>query len=106
MLALLGTVMVRPVGRTLPPPQSGSTYYVAPRGADGNPGSQSLGGFLGFGLIGTAISRLSHPLGVAVAAVGVARTTYASVLGKGRDVRFAADTPIELQLAPGPSPAK
>ncbi len=41
MLALLGTVMVRPVGRTLPPPQSGSTYYVAPRGADGNPGSQS-----------------------------------------------------------------
>ena len=41
LLALMGAVMVKPAGRTLPPPQSGATYYVAPRGADSNPGSQS-----------------------------------------------------------------
>jgi hypothetical protein len=78
----------------------------AVRTSAGNPGSQSLGGFLGFGLIGAAAARLSHPLGLAFAAVGVAQTVYGHVLGKGRDVRFLADTPIELQLAPGPSPAK
>jgi hypothetical protein len=26
------------------------------------------------------------------------------VLGKGQEVHFAADTPIEVQLAPGPTP--
>src|SRR5436190_18685183 len=41
LLALMGAVLVKPAGRTLPPPQSGATYYVAPRGADSNPGSQS-----------------------------------------------------------------
>ena len=69
-------------------------------------GSQSLGGFLGFGLVGATVARLSQPLGIAFAAVGVARTMYANVLGKGQDVRFVADTPIELQLAPGPTPAR
>jgi hypothetical protein len=76
------------------------------RQGGGNPGSQLLGGFLGFGLVGAAVARLSHPLGIALAAVGVARTMYSNVLGKGQDVRFAADTPVELQFAPGPSPAK
>jgi hypothetical protein len=72
----------------------------------GDPGAQRLGGFFGFGLIGAGVARLSQPVGIAFAAVGVAQTMYANVLGKGRNVRFAADTPIELQLAPGPSPAK
>jgi hypothetical protein len=74
-----------------------------PEGGGGNPGSQSLGGFLGFSLIGAGVARLSQPLGLAFAVVGAARTTYANVLGKGHEVLFAADTPIELQLAPGPS---
>jgi hypothetical protein len=77
-----------------------------PEGGGGNPGLQSLGGFLGFSLIGAGVARLSQPLGLAFAVVGVARTTYANVVGKGHEVRFAADTPIELQLAPGPSRAK
>jgi hypothetical protein len=68
-------------------------------------GSRSLGGFFGLGLIGTALARLSTPVGIAFAAVGVARTTYSNILGKGLEVRFVEDTPIELQLAPGPSPA-
>ena len=34
---------------------------------------------------------------------GAARTMYTNVLGKGREVVFAADTPIQVRLAPGPS---
>jgi hypothetical protein len=69
-------------------------------------GSRSLGGFLGFGLIGTALARVSYPVGVAFAVLGVVRTTYTNILGKGQDVRFPEDTPIELRLAPGVSPAQ
>jgi hypothetical protein len=77
-----------------------------PNGGGGNPGSMSLGGLLGFNIVGAAIAPLSQPLGLALAIFGVARTSYASVVGKGHDVRFAADTPIELELAPGPSPTE
>jgi hypothetical protein len=76
------------------------------RQGGGNLGSRSLGGFFSLGLIGIGVARVSQPVGVVMAAAGVARTTYANILGKGRDVRFAADTPIDLQLAPGPSPSR
>jgi hypothetical protein len=77
-----------------------------PNGGGGNPGSMSLGGLLGFSVVGAAIAPLSQPLGLALAIAGVARTTYSSVVGKGRNVRFEAGTPLELELAPGPSPTK
>ena len=66
-------------------------------------GSRSVGGFLGFGLIGVGLSRFSHPLAIAFAVAGAARTTYANVLGKGQEVRFKPDTPIQVQLAPRPA---
>jgi hypothetical protein len=76
-------------------------------GAVGSAGSggQAFGGFLGFGLIGVGLSQISRPVGVAFAVAGAARTMYTNVLGKGKDVSFPADTPIEVQLAPGPAPA-
>jgi hypothetical protein len=69
-----------------------------------HPGALSTGGFLGLGVVGSVIGPMWRPAGVALSLVGVARTTYKNILGKGQDVRFAEDTPIELQLAPGPSP--
>ena len=44
-----------------------------------------------------------NPVGIALAAVGVARTLYTNVLGRGQELRFVADTRIQVQLAPGPS---
>ena len=32
------------------------------------------------------------------------KAIYANVLGKGREVTFPADTPIQVQLAPGSTP--
>jgi hypothetical protein len=71
----------------------------------GHPGASGTGGFLGLGLVGTVIGPMWRPAGIGLSLVGVARTTYKNILGKGQEVRFAEDTPIELQLAPGPSPA-
>jgi hypothetical protein len=75
---------------------------LASAAQSGNLGSRSVGGFLGFGLIGAVVGRISRPLGVGFAALGVARTVYVSILAKGKEVSFPANTPIQLQLAPGP----
>jgi hypothetical protein len=72
----------------------------------GSPGAQTVGGFMGLGLLGIPLSLMSKPVGIALSAIGAARTTYSNVLGKGQEVRFPADTQIQLQLAPGPSPPK
>jgi hypothetical protein len=74
-----------------------------PAPASGNVGSRGVGGFLGWSLAGTALSFASRPVGIVLAAVGTVRTVYSAVFGKGRDVSFPADTPIQVQLAPGPS---
>jgi hypothetical protein len=64
-------------------------------------GSRGVGGFLGMGLIGAAVSQITRPVGIALGVYGAARTVYTNVLGKGREVTFAADTPIQVRLAPG-----
>jgi hypothetical protein len=71
----------------------------------GHPGALGAGGFLGLGAIGAAIGPAWRPAGLALSAVGIVRTTYKNIFGKGQEVHFGEDTPIELQLAPGPSPA-
>jgi hypothetical protein len=65
--------------------------------------SRGVGGFIGIGLIGAAVSQIARPVGIAMSAYGAVRTVYTNVLGKGREVTFAADTPIQVRLAPGPS---
>ena len=67
-------------------------------------GSRGVGGFLGMGLIGAAVSQITRPVGIAMGVYGAARTIYTNVLGRGREVTFAQDTPIQVRLAPGPSP--
>lgn len=71
----------------------------------GHPGALGVGSFLGLGAVGAVMGPAWRPVGLALSAVGIVRTTYKNVLGKGQEVHFGEDTPIELQLAPGPSPA-
>jgi hypothetical protein len=71
-----------------------------------NPGAVSVGGFFGLGLLGIPLAHMAPPVGVALSAVGAARSVYRNVLAKGREVQFPADTVMKLQLAPGPSGAK
>jgi hypothetical protein len=65
-------------------------------------GSRGVGGFLGLGLLGAGVSQITRPAGIALGVYGAARTIYTNVLGKGREVIFAQDTPIQVRLAPGP----
>jgi hypothetical protein len=71
-----------------------------------NPGARSLGGLFGFGAIGAIVGPFSRPVAIAFSVIGAARTIYTNVVAKGREVTFSADTPIQVRLAPGPSPGK
>ena len=56
----------------------------------------------GLGLIGIAINSFGHSVTVATTLFGLSKTTYSAVFGKGREVSFPRDTPIQVQLAGGP----
>ena len=71
--------------------------------AGGGGFGRGVGGLIGFGAVGFAIGRLSPPVGIALGIAGAARSIYTNILGKGQDVHFAADAPIEVQLAAGSS---
>jgi hypothetical protein len=78
------------------------TDGLGPEMQYGGAASGGVGGFLGLSAAGVGISMLGRTPSVALAAVGVARTIHATLIGKGRDVSFPPGTVIQLQLAPGP----
>jgi len=67
----------------------------------GNNLARGVGGLIGFGAIGFVLGQVSRPLGIAFGVVGAARSLYRNILGPGQELRFPADTPIQVQLAPG-----
>ena len=68
-----------------------------------NSGALGTGGFFGLGILGIGLSQISRPVGLALSVFGAGRTLYSNVFGRGREMKFAADTPMQLQLAPGPA---
>jgi hypothetical protein len=86
-------------GHSFADPDGDGTIKNAGSGA----GSRGVGGFIGMGLIGAVVGQIIRPVGIAMGAYGAARTMYSNVLGKGREVTFPADTPIQVRLASGPS---
>jgi hypothetical protein len=81
---------------------SGTVRTTSVSARSGGGFARGVGGLMGFGAIGFVVGRLSPPVGIALGFVGAARSVYTNIIGKGQEVHFAADTPIEVQLAPGP----
>jgi hypothetical protein len=75
-------------------------------GPVGSPGSRGIGGFFGWGLTGAIVSQFSRPVGLTLTVIGIGRTVYRNVFGKGHEVTFPADTMIQVQLAPGPASSR
>ena len=80
------------------------TDGMGPETQYGGWASGSVGGFLGASVTGVVLSMTGRAVTVGLSIAGVARTFYSTVLGKGRDVTFAANSAMQLQLSPGPSP--
>jgi hypothetical protein len=92
---------IRHDGHRYADPDGDGSIKTAGSGA----GSRGMGGFLGLGLIGAAVGQITRPVGIGLGVVGASRSMYSNVLGKGREVSFPMHTPIQVRLAPGPSPA-
>jgi hypothetical protein len=62
-------------------------------------GSRVIAGGFGFGLLGSALGRLSHPIAPVLGFYGAGRSIYSNVVARGQEVTFPADTPIEIRLS-------
>ncbi len=75
---------------------------TASGGADANYSGRALGGFSGFGLLGTAISRVPQPVGTAFGFYGLAWSVYTNVISRGKEVEFQKNTAMSIRFgSPG-----
>ena len=72
-------------------------------GATANYGGRTLGGFSGFGLLGSAAAQGSKTLGAVLGYYGLAWTVYSTIVSRGSEVEFKKNTAINVRF--GVSPA-
>ncbi|MGA8029917.1 MAG: hypothetical protein WB992_22460 [Bryobacteraceae bacterium] len=63
-----------------------------------NTGGRALGGFSGFGLLGTAAARGPRPIGEALGFYGLAWSVYSNIISRGNEVTFEKNTAIAIQF--------
>lgn len=78
--------------------------HLANGTANANYGGRALGGFSGFGLLGTAASRASQNVGTALGMYGLAWSVYLTVISRGNEVEFQKNSAIEVRFGPPPAP--
>lgn len=71
---------------------------TASGGANANPVGTSLGGFSGFGLLGTAASRAPAPIGTVLGFYGLGWSVYSTVVSRGREVAFQKNAATEIRF--------
>ena len=71
-------------------------------GANANYSGRGLGGFSGFGLLGTFVIYGPKPLGTAMGFYGLAWSVYSTVVSRGREVVFEKNSPIAIRFGPPP----
>ncbi|MCU1337638.1 MAG: hypothetical protein JWO19_3219 [Bryobacterales bacterium] len=72
-------------------------------GQSSNVGGRTLGGGLGFGLLGTIAAQSSRNVGAAFGYYGMAWSVYSTVVARGAEVQFGKNAVIDIgfnQLAP------
>lgn len=73
---------------------------------EANVAGRGVKGLSGFGLAGVGLALVSRPASIAFGTVGLARAVYVNLLGKGHEVVFPVNTPIQVQLSPGEGSAR
>ena len=65
---------------------------------EGNASGRALGGFSGFGLLGTLASRGPRPIGSALAFYGLAWSVYSNVVSRGAEMVFEKNTDMTIRF--------
>jgi hypothetical protein len=71
-------------------------------GANANYSGRGLGGFSGFGLLGTFAAYGPKPLGTALGFYGLAWSVYSTVISRGREVTFEKNNAMAIRFGPPP----
>jgi hypothetical protein len=113
-----GTKVTNPKSRFIAPALAGAAALVSVDNSEisdeglgvmttqANVVGRGIKGFSGFGLLGVGLATVSRPVGIAFGVYGLARAVYVNLLGKGHEVVFPVNTPMQVQLAPGRAPAR
>src|ERR1017187_603605 len=69
-------------------------------GASGDPniGGRTLGGGLGFGMLGSALAQSSRDVGMAFGYYGLAWSVYSAVVARGGDVQFDQNAMMDIKF--------
>ena len=67
-------------------------------GAEGNITGRTLGGGLGFGLVGSAVSQSSRYVGMAFGYYGLAWSVYSAVIATGGEVEFDKNAVMDIKF--------
>lgn len=70
--------------------------------AAGNYGGRSLGGFSGFGYLGTAAAQSSKTVGAALGYYGLAVSVFTAVVSRGNEVNFGKNAVIDVRFGAPP----
>src|SRR5579864_9189479 len=67
-------------------------------GGDANISGRTLGGGMGFGMLGAAVSQSSRYVGMAFGYYGLAWSVYSNVVARGGEVQFDKDAMMDIKL--------
>jgi len=67
-------------------------------GGNANISGRTLGGGMGFGLLGAAVSQSSRYVGMAFGYYGLAWSVYSNVVARGGEVQFDKDAMMDIKL--------
>jgi hypothetical protein len=65
-------------------------------GQSPNNGGRTLGGGMGFGLLGAIAAQSSRSVGTAFGYYGLAWSVYSTIIARGKEVEFGRNTVIDI----------
>jgi hypothetical protein len=77
---------------------AGHHHDAGATGGDPNVLGRTLGGGMGFGLLGAAVSQSSRYVGMAFGYYGLAWSVYSNVIARGGEVQFDKDAMVDIKL--------
>jgi hypothetical protein len=80
---------------------AGHHHDTSANGGDTNVSGRTLGGGLGFGMLGTAISQSSPYVGMALGYYGLAWSVYSGVIARGGEVEFEKNAMMDIKFVRG-----
>ena len=77
---------------------AGRHHAANASGEESNVSGRTLGGGLGLGMLGSAISQSSPYVGMAFGYYGLAWSVYSNVLARGGDVQFDKNAMMDIKF--------